>query len=290
MEAAVRRRQQPGAAGGQGAQPGASFLQARHSSVKADEAAGTAPFHLDLWFYFTLQNWVLDFGRPIAMMGKPRPREGKDLPRLSKTVVGTTESQRSLQLPAGVPSRMVSAQQAQRGGLLPHGLQHHHTLSPAQAHRAVAPHPAALRDLRQHHHLYHGRQHPPGGRLSEPPPALQWLPAPPVCPREPHHQESQTRDADRLLRVALLLRRVPGPLHVVLPLLPHPLHVLQRLFHPHPSQELDARGSPAPGGAQWPVLLVPGHGGPDLHPLHLHLLRHAGPRPAPEAQAPLPGQ
>ncbi|KAF6351626.1 hypothetical protein mRhiFer1_010139 [Rhinolophus ferrumequinum] len=68
MEAAVRRRQQPGAAGGQGAQPGASFLQARHSSVKADEAAGTAPFHLDLWFYFTLQNWVLDFGRPIAMI------------------------------------------------------------------------------------------------------------------------------------------------------------------------------------------------------------------------------
>lgn len=40
----------------------------RHSSVKADEAAGTAPFHLDLWFYFTLQNWVLDFGRPIAMV------------------------------------------------------------------------------------------------------------------------------------------------------------------------------------------------------------------------------
>uniref|UniRef100_A0A8B9YH88 CLN6 transmembrane ER protein n=1 Tax=Bos mutus grunniens TaxID=30521 RepID=A0A8B9YH88_BOSMU len=67
MEAAARRRH-PGAAGGPGAQPGASFLQARHSSVKADEAAGTAPFHLDLWFYFTLQNWVLDFGRPIAMI------------------------------------------------------------------------------------------------------------------------------------------------------------------------------------------------------------------------------
>uniref|UniRef100_A0A452RKB1 CLN6 transmembrane ER protein n=1 Tax=Ursus americanus TaxID=9643 RepID=A0A452RKB1_URSAM len=41
----------------------------RHSTVQADEtAAGTAPFHLDLWFYFTLQNWVLDFGRPIAMV------------------------------------------------------------------------------------------------------------------------------------------------------------------------------------------------------------------------------
>ncbi|MBW02801.1 Ceroid-lipofuscinosis neuronal protein 6, partial [Eschrichtius robustus] len=43
----------------------------RHSSVKADEAASTAPFHLDLWFYFTLQNWVLDFGRPIAMLVFP---------------------------------------------------------------------------------------------------------------------------------------------------------------------------------------------------------------------------
>ncbi|XP_046506213.1 ceroid-lipofuscinosis neuronal protein 6 homolog isoform X2 [Equus quagga] len=30
-----------------------------------------APFHLDLWFYFTLQNWVLDFGRPIAMLVFP---------------------------------------------------------------------------------------------------------------------------------------------------------------------------------------------------------------------------
>lgn len=40
----------------------------RHSSIKAEEAASTAPFHLDLWFYFTLQNWVLDFGRPIAMV------------------------------------------------------------------------------------------------------------------------------------------------------------------------------------------------------------------------------
>ncbi|XP_014635897.1 PREDICTED: ceroid-lipofuscinosis neuronal protein 6 [Ceratotherium simum simum] len=47
------------------------WLLPRHSSVKAEEAAGTAPFHLDLWFYFTLQNWVLDFGRPIAMLVFP---------------------------------------------------------------------------------------------------------------------------------------------------------------------------------------------------------------------------
>ncbi|XP_045866129.1 ceroid-lipofuscinosis neuronal protein 6 isoform X3 [Meles meles] len=74
MEAAARRRQHPGAAGGAAAQPGVSFLQARHSAVKADEAAGTAPFHLDLWFYFTLQNWILDFGRPIAMLMERSPR------------------------------------------------------------------------------------------------------------------------------------------------------------------------------------------------------------------------
>ncbi|XP_054307138.1 ceroid-lipofuscinosis neuronal protein 6 isoform X2 [Pongo pygmaeus] len=71
---ATRRRQHPGAAGGPGAQLGASFLQARHGSVSADEAARTAPFHLDLWFYFTLQNWVLDFGRPIAMLIERSPR------------------------------------------------------------------------------------------------------------------------------------------------------------------------------------------------------------------------
>ncbi|XP_063494900.1 ceroid-lipofuscinosis neuronal protein 6 isoform X4 [Symphalangus syndactylus] len=71
---ATRRRQNPGAAGGPGAQLGASFLQARHGSVSADEAARTAPFHLDLWFYFTLQNWVLDFGRPIAMLIERSPR------------------------------------------------------------------------------------------------------------------------------------------------------------------------------------------------------------------------
>ncbi|XP_035114910.1 ceroid-lipofuscinosis neuronal protein 6 isoform X3 [Callithrix jacchus] len=70
MEAA-RRRQHPGAAGGPGAQLGASFLQARHGSVSPEEAAHAAPFHLDLWFYFMLQNWVLDFGRPIAMLVFP---------------------------------------------------------------------------------------------------------------------------------------------------------------------------------------------------------------------------
>lgn len=25
-------------------------------------------FHCDLWFFLTLQNWILDFGRPIVMV------------------------------------------------------------------------------------------------------------------------------------------------------------------------------------------------------------------------------
>ncbi|KAK5601770.1 Ceroid-lipofuscinosis neuronal protein 6 [Crenichthys baileyi] len=29
------------------------------------------PFHFDLWFCLTLQNWILDFGRPIAMIVLP---------------------------------------------------------------------------------------------------------------------------------------------------------------------------------------------------------------------------
>uniref|UniRef100_A0A8C5XXW4 CLN6 transmembrane ER protein n=1 Tax=Microcebus murinus TaxID=30608 RepID=A0A8C5XXW4_MICMU len=60
-----------GAARRPGAQAGASFLQARHGSGNTEEAARAPPFHLDLWFYFTLQNWVLDFGRPIAMLVFP---------------------------------------------------------------------------------------------------------------------------------------------------------------------------------------------------------------------------
>ncbi|XP_073852229.1 ceroid-lipofuscinosis neuronal protein 6 isoform X5 [Macaca fascicularis] len=176
MEAA-RRRQHPGAAGGPGAQLGASFLQARHGSVSADEAARTAPFHLDLWFYFTLQNWVLDFGRPIAMLVFPlewfplnKPSVG-DYFHMAYNVItpflllkfnsGISEA------PAPIPDIFFMF-----AG----------TIQKSEAHRAVAPHPAALYHLREHHHLHHGCQHPPGGRLCQPPPALQWLPAPPVCP------------------------------------------------------------------------------------------------------------
>uniref|UniRef100_A0A8D2M214 Uncharacterized protein n=1 Tax=Zonotrichia albicollis TaxID=44394 RepID=A0A8D2M214_ZONAL len=43
-------------------------VPSRHGAGKAEDTFKTPPFHLDLWFYFTLQNWVLDFGRPIAMI------------------------------------------------------------------------------------------------------------------------------------------------------------------------------------------------------------------------------
>uniref|UniRef100_A0A8C5JI02 CLN6 transmembrane ER protein n=2 Tax=Passeriformes TaxID=9126 RepID=A0A8C5JI02_JUNHY len=46
-------------------------VPSRHGAGKAEDTFKTSPFHLDLWFYFTLQNWVLDFGRPIAMIILP---------------------------------------------------------------------------------------------------------------------------------------------------------------------------------------------------------------------------
>ncbi|XP_039225551.1 ceroid-lipofuscinosis neuronal protein 6 isoform X1 [Crotalus tigris] len=43
----------------------------RHGAVLKDDVCRNSCFHFDLWFYFTLQNWVLDFGRPIAMIVLP---------------------------------------------------------------------------------------------------------------------------------------------------------------------------------------------------------------------------
>ncbi|XP_062819149.1 ceroid-lipofuscinosis neuronal protein 6 isoform X2 [Anolis carolinensis] len=40
----------------------------RHGAGGEDGPCKAPRFHFDLWFYFTLQNWVLDFGRPIAMI------------------------------------------------------------------------------------------------------------------------------------------------------------------------------------------------------------------------------
>ncbi|XP_039933686.2 translation initiation factor IF-2 isoform X2 [Hirundo rustica] len=191
---------------------------------------------------------------------------------------------------------MVPPEQTQRWGLFPHGLQRHHPLPAAQAHRALPAGAAALRALRQHHHAGDGRQHPPGGGLGQPPARLQRLPAPPVRAGEPRHQGAAPRDPDRLLRAALLLRRVPGALHVVHPVFPDPLHLLHRLLHARGGAERDrerdrdAPGRPAPGGTQQPLLLVPGDRGPDLPPLPLHLLRHDGAGAAPAAPGAGAGQ
>lgn len=49
-----------------------TFVPPRHGAGKNEDNFKTSQFHLDLWFYFTLQNWVLDFGRPIAMVSVAR--------------------------------------------------------------------------------------------------------------------------------------------------------------------------------------------------------------------------
>ncbi|XP_076855412.1 ceroid-lipofuscinosis neuronal protein 6a [Brachyhypopomus gauderio] len=38
---------------------------------KSIASTAHAPFHVDLWFCFTVQNWILDFGRPIVMIILP---------------------------------------------------------------------------------------------------------------------------------------------------------------------------------------------------------------------------
>ncbi|KAM4661340.1 ceroid-lipofuscinosis neuronal protein 6 isoform 2-T2 [Amazona ochrocephala] len=77
MQGAARRRPFPAAAPGS-PQPAGPLYPGRHGAVKNEDTFKTSPFHLDLWFYFTLQNWVLDFGRPIAMLIERSP---KTLPR-----------------------------------------------------------------------------------------------------------------------------------------------------------------------------------------------------------------
>ncbi|NWZ86594.1 CLN6 protein, partial [Poecile atricapillus] len=70
MQGSVRRRPFPAAAPGS-PPPAVPLYPGRHGGTKAEDTSKTSPFHLDLWFYFTLQNWVLDFGRPIAMIVFP---------------------------------------------------------------------------------------------------------------------------------------------------------------------------------------------------------------------------
>ncbi|XP_028679506.2 ceroid-lipofuscinosis neuronal protein 6-like isoform X3 [Erpetoichthys calabaricus] len=64
MHAPLRKRHGPGL------QP-PLLHPSRHSSFESESSSKKPQFHLDLWFYFTLQNWVLDFGRPIVMIILP---------------------------------------------------------------------------------------------------------------------------------------------------------------------------------------------------------------------------
>ncbi|XP_069766609.1 ceroid-lipofuscinosis neuronal protein 6 homolog isoform X2 [Narcine bancroftii] len=59
----MRKRQPP--------PPHAPFSLPRNMGDDPENLDKKPQFHLDLWFYFTLQNWILDFGRPIAMLILP---------------------------------------------------------------------------------------------------------------------------------------------------------------------------------------------------------------------------
>ncbi|XP_040270253.1 ceroid-lipofuscinosis neuronal protein 6 isoform X2 [Bufo bufo] len=60
MQSSVRRRQLQSAGS-----------PARFGAAQPNDESRNNRFHLDLWFYFTLQNWLLDFGRPIVMIILP---------------------------------------------------------------------------------------------------------------------------------------------------------------------------------------------------------------------------
>ncbi|XP_039988712.1 ceroid-lipofuscinosis neuronal protein 6 homolog [Xiphias gladius] len=50
----------------------ATFLCSRSAGSAETEAAPSKPrFHLDLWLGFTVQNWILHVGRPVAMLVLP---------------------------------------------------------------------------------------------------------------------------------------------------------------------------------------------------------------------------
>ncbi|XP_072888720.1 ceroid-lipofuscinosis neuronal protein 6 homolog isoform X2 [Hemitrygon akajei] len=49
----------------------APFFLPRNAGKEPENLDKKPHFHLDLWFYFTVQNWILDFGRPIAMIILP---------------------------------------------------------------------------------------------------------------------------------------------------------------------------------------------------------------------------
>ncbi|XP_050972042.1 ceroid-lipofuscinosis neuronal protein 6a isoform X1 [Labeo rohita] len=48
-----------------------AFLRRAGSEKTVSTGAAQSQFHTDLWLCFTVQNWILDFGRPIAMIIMP---------------------------------------------------------------------------------------------------------------------------------------------------------------------------------------------------------------------------
>ncbi|XP_030630422.1 ceroid-lipofuscinosis neuronal protein 6 homolog isoform X1 [Chanos chanos] len=63
MQPTLRKRQNA-------AIQGSTFLS-RHGSKNVDSSLKKPQFHLDLWLCFTVQNWLLDLGRPIVMIVFP---------------------------------------------------------------------------------------------------------------------------------------------------------------------------------------------------------------------------
>nr|XP_029501486.1 ceroid-lipofuscinosis neuronal protein 6 homolog isoform X1 [Oncorhynchus nerka] len=63
MQAAVRKRQSNA--------PRSSTNPSQPESKPKGSSMKRPQFHFDLWFYLTVQNWILDFGRPIVMIILP---------------------------------------------------------------------------------------------------------------------------------------------------------------------------------------------------------------------------
>ncbi|XP_041895421.1 ceroid-lipofuscinosis neuronal protein 6 isoform X2 [Corvus kubaryi] len=214
-------------------------VPSRHGAVKAEDTFKTSPFHLDLWFYFTLQNWVLDFGRPIAMIILPlewfplnKPSAGDYFHMAYNVITPFLLLKLIERSPKTLPRSMVyvSIITFVMGASI-------HLVGDSVNHRLI----------------FSGYQ---------------------------HHLSVRENPIIRNLK----------PETLVHPVFPDPLHLFHRLLHPRGRAEQDARGCRAPHGAQQPLLLVPGDRGPDLHPLHLHLLRHDGFGDAPEAEGAGAGQ
>ncbi|XP_060550730.1 ceroid-lipofuscinosis neuronal protein 6 isoform X3 [Pantherophis guttatus] len=212
----------------------------RHGAILKDDVCRDSCFHFDLWFYFTLQNWVLDFGRPIAMIVLPlewfplnRPSVGDYFHMAYNVITPFILLKLMERSPKALPRSMVYLciiifVMGSSIHLVGDSVNHRLIFSGYQLHLSVRENPI-IKNLK--------------------------------------------------------------PETLVHPLLPHSVHLFFWLFH---TLQRTAAKNPCgcftPHWAQQPLLLVPGDGGPDLHPLHLHDLRPGGAGDAPEAEGPRHGQ